>query len=132
MAESTILACVEPNGNASVMAWALMELPEFAADVYRAEIGAVQALWDNEIGTRVADSQLRAGLTVHVLPYTVHACMSFGLWLAILHHQPTTAMAHARQYSEGIVNMARSVLNLAPDTLGTAAVWRPVEGGLIP
>ena len=25
MAESTILACVEPNGNASVMAWALMD-----------------------------------------------------------------------------------------------------------
>lgn len=123
MAQSTVLACVEAEGNASVMAWALMEVPEFAADVYRMEIGAIEAHWDSEIGSRVADSQLRAGLAVRVLPYAVHACMSFGLWLAILRHQPLTAKAHARQYSEGIVNMARSVLNLAPDTDG-ALVFR--------
>ena len=128
MAESTVLTCVEAAGNASVMAWALMELPEFAADVYRTEIGAIEALWDSEIGSRVTDPQLRASLAVYVLPYAVHACMSFGLWLAMLHHQPATAKAHARQYSEGIANMVRAVLNQAPDALGIAACI-PVGGG---
>ena len=31
MAEATILACADGEGNASVMAWALLEMPEFAA-----------------------------------------------------------------------------------------------------
>src|SRR5215471_13495032 len=35
MAEATILVCAEGEGKAALMAWALMELPEYAADVYR-------------------------------------------------------------------------------------------------
>src|ERR1039457_2995975 len=55
MAEASILACTEGEGNASVMAWALLEMPEFAADVYRGEIGAIEAMW--EIG--IASSKER-------------------------------------------------------------------------
>jgi len=54
MAEATVLACVDGEGNASVMAWALLEVPEFAADVYRTEIGATELLWDTEIRRRFA------------------------------------------------------------------------------
>jgi AcrR family transcriptional regulator len=114
MAESTVLACVEDVGNASVMAWGLMELPEFAAEVYRAEIGAVEALWDSEIGTRFADSPVRTRLAVHLMPYAVHACMAFGFWLTTLRHKPATALPHARLYAGGIVDAARAVLNFPP------------------
>ena len=54
MAEATILACADGEGNASVMAWALLEMPEFAADVYRGEIGATELMWDSEICKRFA------------------------------------------------------------------------------
>jgi len=68
MAESTVLACVDENDNASIMVWALMELPEFATDLYRAEIGTTEALWDAEIETHLAESPLRRRLSVHLVP----------------------------------------------------------------
>jgi AcrR family transcriptional regulator len=131
MAESTVLACVDEIGNASVMVWALMEMPEFAADVYRVEIGATEALWDAEINLRLADSPLRARVAVHVAPYAVHTCMAFGAWLATLHHTPATAQAHARQYAEGIVNVARAALNFAPESIDAAGSSLPAEPELV-
>ncbi len=127
MAELTVLACVEEIGNASVTAWGLMEAPEFAADVYRSEIGASEALWNAEIGTRIAESRLRTRVAVHLVPYSVHACMAFGLWLATLRHKPATAQAHARQYADAVVHMARAVLN-PPELLhGAPARLLPAE-----
>jgi AcrR family transcriptional regulator len=121
MAESTVLACVEDTGNASVMAWGLMEMLDFAADVYRAEIGATEALWNAEIGTRFQDSFVRSRLAVHLVPYSVHACMAFGYWLTALRHKPATAQAHARQYAGAIVQIARAALNFLPESLPAPA-----------
>jgi AcrR family transcriptional regulator len=120
MAESTILACVDVAGNASVMACALMEELEFAADVYRLEIGATQALWDNEIATRLADSPFRTWIAVHLVPYAVRVCMAFGFWLAALRHTPATAREHARQFTTGIVDVARALLSLPVEPLQPA------------
>ncbi len=114
MAESTILACVGDIGNASLMASGLIKIPEFAADVYRAEIGATEALWEAEIGSRLPASPHRTRVAVHLVPYAVRACMAFGFWLAALHHEPATAQAHARQYAGGIVDAARGLLMSAP------------------
>lgn len=69
MAESTVLACVDETVTASIMAWALMEMPEFAAELYRAEIGATEALWGTEIGTHLVDSPLRRRLAVYLVPW---------------------------------------------------------------
>jgi AcrR family transcriptional regulator len=110
LGEDTIMACAGLDGNASVMAWALMEMPHFAKEVYRREIGATEAMWDNELARRFPESPLRARLAIHLAPYAVHACMAFGLWLAALRHQPATAAAHANQYAEGIANAARVIL----------------------
>ena len=74
MAEATVLACVEETGNASVMLRGLMELPESAADVYRAEVGATEALWLNEIATHLVAGPLRTRIAVHLAPFAVHAC----------------------------------------------------------
>jgi AcrR family transcriptional regulator len=122
MAESTVMACVGDTGNASIMAWALLETPEFAAEVYRAEIGSIEALWVTEIGTRFADSPLRTRLALHLVPYAPHACMAFGFWLATLHHKPATAQEHASLYAGGIVNVARASLDFspAPESFGAA------------
>jgi AcrR family transcriptional regulator len=127
MAEATILACADGEGNASVMAWALLEMPEFAADVYRSEIGATQLMWDGEICKRFADSPVRPRLTIHLVPYVVHACMAFGLWLATLRHKAATAQAHARQYAEGVVDAARMVLSFCPESLAAARAGVPAE-----
>ena len=121
MAEATILVCADGEGNASVMAWALLEVPEFAADVYRSEIGATELMWDTEVCKRFADSPARPRLAIHLVPYVVHACMAFGLWLATLRHKAATAEAHARQYAEGVVDAARMVLSFNPESIGTAA-----------
>jgi hypothetical protein len=132
MAESTVLACVDENDNASIMVWALMEMPEFANDLYRAEIGATEALWDTEIGTHLADSPLRRRLAVHLVPYAVHTYMAFGLWLATLRHKPATAQAHARQYSEAVVHVARWVLDSScPEPLTGADPPRPAQRELV-
>jgi len=128
MAESTVLACVDEIGNASVMVWGLMEVPEFAAGIYRTEIGMNEALWNTMVGTCLESSALGTRVAVHVVPYGVHACMAFGLWLATLHHTPATAQAHAHQYADGIVHAARAVLNLPPDAAEdpVARMW-PTE-----
>ena len=121
LAESTVLACVDDTGNASVMALALIEIPEFAADLYRAEIGTNEALWETQIGARLANSPLRSGLAVHLAPYAVHTCMAFGLWLAALRHKSATAQPHARQYADAVAHVARSVLMLSQHRLDAAS-----------
>ena len=113
------------------MAWGLLEMPEFAADTYRAEIGAIEVLWDGEIGTRFADSQVRSRLAVHLIPYAVHACMAFGFWLTALRHKPATAQAHARQYANGIVDAARTVLGFHPESFQATAPWLPAQRELV-
>jgi AcrR family transcriptional regulator len=127
MAESTVLACVEEIGNASIMAWGLMEMPEYAADIYRVEIGATEVLWNAETGKRFGDPLVRSRLAVHVVPYAVHTCMAFGFWLTTLRHKPATAQAHARQYAGGIVDAARAVLNFPPELLETPASCLPAQ-----
>jgi AcrR family transcriptional regulator len=121
MAESTVLACVDDTGNASIMAWGLMEMPEFAADIYRSEIGSTELLWVTEIETRFAASPFRTRLAVHLVPYAVHACMAFGFWLAALHHKPATAQANAQQFVGGVVGIAREVLAFPSESLELAA-----------
>ncbi|MEO8593232.1 MAG: TetR/AcrR family transcriptional regulator [Candidatus Solibacter sp.] len=129
MAEATILACAGSEGNASVMAWALMETPGFAADVYRGEIGATEAMWDSEILRRFEGSPVRTRLAVHLVPYVVHACMAFGFWLTALRHKPATAQAHARQYADGVVDAARMALRSLPESFETAGAAAPPQEG---
>ena len=131
MAESTVLACVDDIGNASVLTWGLLEMPEFSADVYRREIGASEALWNTEIEARLAASPLRTRVAVHLVPYAVHACMAFGLWLTTLRHKPATAQAHARQYADAVVHVARAVLTCPELSEATTTRLRLAECDLV-
>jgi len=49
MAEATMMVCLSDACNAMLMSRALLEAPEFAADLYRNEIGSVRVLWDREV-----------------------------------------------------------------------------------
>ncbi len=130
-AEATILACADEQGNASVMAWALMETPEFAADVYRGEIGATESMWHSEIWKRFPESPVRTRLGVRLVPYVVHACMAFGFWLATLRHNPATAAAHARQYAEGIAEAARVLVGSPAEPTASSSFGRLPEPALL-
>ena len=132
MAEATVLACVEDGCNASVMVRGLMEIPDFAGDVYRCEIGYTEALWNAGIRMRFEDSLVRSRLAVHLVPYAGHACMAFGFWLATLGHKPTTAKAHACQYAGAAVYVARAVLSLAPESFGAATTLVPASREMAP
>jgi AcrR family transcriptional regulator len=56
MAEATMLICLSDARNPMLMNWAL-EAPEFAADLYRNEIGSVGVLWDREVLRRFPASR---------------------------------------------------------------------------
>jgi len=47
--------------------------------------------------------------------------------LATLRHKPATARAHARQYAEAVVHVARGVLDFCPEPLGAADPTLPAQ-----
>ena len=69
----------------------------------------IRLMWNAETARRFAGSLAGTRLMVHLVPYAVYACMSFGFWLAALRHQPATTAAHARQYAGGLADAARTV-----------------------
>ncbi|MFB3778164.1 MAG: TetR/AcrR family transcriptional regulator [Bryobacteraceae bacterium] len=110
MAESTVAVCASGPGNAVLTNWALLEAPEYAADLYRNEIGLVQVLWKRELARRLPDSPLRSVLSVHVVPYIVNACLAYGFWLSAFRHSAESARLLARQFAAGIAQAASAVL----------------------
>jgi hypothetical protein len=64
---------VEPNQRAP------LEAPEFAADLYRNEIGSVRILWDREVARHFTTSRTREIVSLHIVPYAVNTCLAHGL-----------------------------------------------------
>jgi AcrR family transcriptional regulator len=116
MAEFTVMACTSGTGNSAIMAWALLETPEYAVELYRNEIGAVKTMWETQIAECLAESLARTRLAVYLVPYAVRSCLAFGLWLAFLRYTLPTARAHARQHAAGIGQAASAILNVAWDS----------------
>jgi hypothetical protein len=116
MAEATMLVCLSDASNAMLMNWALLEAPEFAADLYRNEIGSVRVLWDREVARHFPASRARDIVSLHIVPFAVNTCLAHGLWLATLRHTPESAEPLARQFAIGIARSASVTLGLAlPD-----------------
>lgn len=111
IAEATMSACISPAGNAALMAWALLEVPDHAAGLYRAEIASIAALWDRELAERFPASRQRATVSIHLVPYAVSACASYGVWLAVMRHTPETAAALAKQFAAGIAQAAAGLFS---------------------
>src|SRR5258705_1325102 len=105
MAEATMMVCLAGAANAILMNWALLEVPEFATDLYRNEIGSVRSLWDREVARRFPASRTREIVSLHIVPYAVNSCLAHGLWLATLKHTPESGEPLARQFA---ISLAKS------------------------
>jgi AcrR family transcriptional regulator len=101
IAEVTVTGCVGGAGNSILTNWALLEDPEYAADLYRNELGAVELVWDRAFVERLPDSRSRRILCVHVVPYAVNACLAYGFWLATLRHDKKSAAELRRRSLRG-------------------------------
>jgi AcrR family transcriptional regulator len=110
MAEATMMICLDGAANAILMSWALLEVPEFATDLYRNEIGSVRILWDREVARCFPASRTRENISLHIIPYAVNTCLAHGLWLATLRHTPESAEPLARQFAITIAKSASTLL----------------------
>jgi len=111
IAEVTVTGCVGGAGNSILTNWALLEDPEYAADLYRNELGAVELVWDRAFVERLPDSRSRRILCVHVVPYAVNACLAYGFWLATLRHDKKSAAELAQAFATGIARAASALLS---------------------
>jgi len=111
IAEATVTVCVAGAGNSTLTNWALLEDPEYAADLYRDEMGSVEMLWIREFAERSPDSRSRRILSVHLVPYAVNACLAYGFWLATLRHDAESAAGLAQGFAAGIAQAASALLS---------------------
>jgi AcrR family transcriptional regulator len=111
IAEATVTVCVTGAGNSVLTNWALLEVPEYAADLYRDEMGSVEIVWNREFVERFPDSRSRRILSVHLVPYAVSACLAYGFWLATLRHDTESAAALAQGFAAGIGQAASGLLS---------------------
>jgi hypothetical protein len=111
IAEATVTVCVTGAGNSVLTNWALLEVPEYAADLYRDEMGSVEIVWNREFVERFPDSRSRRILSVRLVPYAVSACLAYGFWLATLRHDTESAAALAQGFAAGIGQAASGLLS---------------------
>ena len=111
IAEATVTVCVAGPGNSMLTHWALLEDPEYAADMYRDEIGSVEIVWNRALVERVPESRSRRILSIHLVPYAVSACIAYGFWLATLRHDAHSAAALAQGFAAGIAQAASALLS---------------------
>jgi AcrR family transcriptional regulator len=111
IAEATVTVCVGGAGNSVLMSWALLEDHDYAADLYRNEIGSVEFVWNRALAERFGDSHSRRILSIQLVPYAVSACLAYGFWLAALRHDAGGAAAMAQGFVAGIGQTASALLS---------------------
>jgi AcrR family transcriptional regulator len=111
IAEATVTVCVGDAGNSILMSWALLEDHDYAADLYRNEIGSVEFVWNRALAERFGDSPSRRILSIQLVPYAVSACLAYGFWLAALRHDAAGAAAMAQGFVAGLGQTASALLS---------------------
>jgi AcrR family transcriptional regulator len=111
IAEATVTVCVGSAGNSILTSWALLEDHDYAADLYRNEIGSVEFLWNQALSERFGNSPSRRILSIQLVPYAVSACLAYGFWLAALRHDAGGAAAMAQGFVAGIGQTASALLS---------------------
>lgn len=111
IAEATVTVCVGGAGNSILMSWALLEDHDYAADLYRNEIGSVEFVWNRALAERFEDSHSRRILSIQLVPYAVRACLAYGFWLAALRHDSAGAAAMAQGFVAGIGQTVSALLS---------------------
>jgi AcrR family transcriptional regulator len=114
MVEATVDVCLSAATNAVLTEWALLEAPEHAVELHRAEVGRVCMLWECRLAECIRDPRLRALVLMRVVPYSVQACIAYGFWLAALRHSPDTAGPLSHQFAAGIALAATTQVTAGP------------------
>lgn len=111
IAEATVTVCVDDAGSSVLTSWALLEDHDYAANLYRNEIGSVEFVWNRALAERFGNSPSRRILSVRLVPYAVSASLAFGFWLAALRHSAAGAAAMAQGFVAGIGQTAAALLS---------------------
>jgi AcrR family transcriptional regulator len=111
IAEATVKVCTSDAGNSILTSWALLEDHEYAANLYRDEIGSVEFLWNRALEERFGDTPARRILSIHLVPHAVNASLAYGYWLASLRHDEFGAAAIAQGFVAGIGQTAAVLLS---------------------
>jgi AcrR family transcriptional regulator len=111
IAEATVKVCTSGAGNSILMSWALLEDHEYAANLYRDEIGSVEFMWNRALAQRFGDSPALRILSIHLVPYAVSASLAYGFWLATLRHDAAGAAAIAQGFVAGIGQTAAVLIS---------------------
>ena len=131
IAEATVTVCVDGAVSSILTSWALLEDHDYAANLYRNEIGSVEFVWNRALAERFGDSPSRRILSIQLVPYAVSACLAYGFWLAALRHDADGAAAMAQGFVAGIGQTASALLD--EPSLGTidlATAEYPDEDGI--
>jgi AcrR family transcriptional regulator len=111
IAEATVTVCVDDAGSSLLTSWALLEDHDYAANLYRNEIGSVEFVWNRALAERFGNSPSRRILSVRLVPYAVSASLAYGFWLAALRHDTAGAAAMAQGFVAGIGQTASALLS---------------------
>jgi AcrR family transcriptional regulator len=111
IAEATVTVCTSGAGNAILTSWALLEDHEYAANLYRDEIGSVEFIWNRALAQRFGDSSALRVLSIHLIPYAVSTSLAYGFWLAALRHDSSEAAAIAQGFVAGIGQTAAALVS---------------------
>ena len=111
IAEATVTGCVDSAASSILTSWALLEDHDYAADLYRNEIGSAEFVWNRALAERFGDSPSRRILSIQLVPYAVGACLAYGFWLAALRHDADGAAAMAQGFVAGIGQTASALLS---------------------
>jgi AcrR family transcriptional regulator len=99
MLEATVLVCISVDGGSLVTNWALLELPEFAADLHRQETGLVSIFCEEGFARRFPDEPRSPAVTGYLISSAIQACYSYGLWLVALRHTKATAGQLVKEFA---------------------------------
>ena len=120
MAELTVAACIFDTTNATLTAWALLEVPERASELHRREVGSVSLLWEQKLSECTPDSRTAALISMRVIPFSVQACVAYGFWLAVLRHNEDSARAIGREFAKGVALAAAGQMAAGYQGIGAA------------
>ena len=111
IAEATVTVCVDGAVSSILTSWALLEDHDYAANLYRNEIGSVEFVWNRALAERFGDSPSRRILSIQLVPYAVSACLAYGFWLAALRPDAGGAAAMTQVFVAGIGETASALLS---------------------
>jgi AcrR family transcriptional regulator len=111
IAEATVTVCMSGAGNSILTSWALLEDHEYAANLYRDEIGSVEFIWNRALAQHFGDSPALRILSIHLVPYAANTSLAYGFWLAAPRHDSSDAAAIAQGFVAGIGQTAAALVS---------------------